>query len=120
MFYKQFAKQNFVGVSVVDRGGETVTDSDQPAQDPADPGLATATGLYKLSFVSWDTEGHDWDRKGENQKTGAGVRSYIEFIRKSKYFQVKIPNNSSCGATVQLNVLLALDVDPHRAGEVPH
>ena len=29
--------------------GETVTDSDQPAQDPADPGLATA--LYKLSFV---------------------------------------------------------------------
>ena len=24
---------------------------------------------------------------------------YIEFIRKSKYFQVKIPNNSSCGAT---------------------
>ena len=37
------------GLSVVDRGGETVTDSDQPAQDPADPGLATA--LYKLSFV---------------------------------------------------------------------
>ena len=28
---------------------ETVTDSDQPAQDPADPGLATT--LYKLSFV---------------------------------------------------------------------
>ena len=61
------------GLSVVDRGGETVTDSDQPAQDPADPGLATATGLYKLSFVSWDTEGHDWDRKGVNQKTGAGL-----------------------------------------------
>ena len=37
------------GLSVVDRGGGTVTDSDQPAQDPADPDLATA--LYKLSFV---------------------------------------------------------------------